>query len=167
MKHKSRRLSRQWALQILCQAEARMLPLQQQTAVVSDTTADGLSPADKQQLHELTRLFFSHYSQTPQPDPYCLCLVDGVADLLFRIDEILTHMSQGWKLSRMACVDRNVLRIAVYEMLFGPKLPKQVVMNEAIEVARQFGTSGSAAFVNGVLDALAHRHLKPDNQGMR
>lgn len=166
MAQPSRRHSRQWALQILCQAEGQMLQSMQERPVRAlGDGCWGLLPADKKQLQQLAHLFFTRYCNQQHPDAYALHLVSGVADSLFRIDDVLGRVSKGWKVSRMACIDRNVLRIAVYELLFGPKLPKRVVMNEAIEVARHFGASGSAAFVNGVLDALARHHLEPVKQG--
>ncbi|MEM7589026.1 MAG: transcription antitermination factor NusB [Myxococcota bacterium] len=165
MTQPSRRHSRQWALQILCQAETQVLQATQERSMEKpDNPCLGLPSSDKERLHQLAQLFFSRYCHQQHPDAYALHLVDGVAGFLFRIDDVLGRVSKGWKVSRMACIDRNVLRIAVYELLFGPKMPKRVVMNEAIEVARQFGTSGSAAFVNGVLDALAQHHLEAANK---
>jgi N utilization substance protein B len=82
-------------------------------------------------------------------------LVLGVVANLKEIDERLERASPRWRLSRMAAVDRNVLRIAAYELLFEPEIPAEVVIDEAIEIARRYAGEASPAFVNGVLDQLA------------
>jgi N utilization substance protein B len=82
-------------------------------------------------------------------------LVAGVAEHRAVIDQRIETCSKNWTLSRMARVDLNILRMAVYELLFCPGIPKNVTINEAIEVARKFGTGDSPAFVNGILDEIA------------
>lgn len=82
---------------------------------------------------------------------YCLAAYDGVTGRAEEIDRRLTDAAQNWRLPRMTPVDRNVLRLGVWELLEG-KEPPAVVLNEAIELARRYGTAGSPAFVNGVLD---------------
>jgi N utilization substance protein B len=77
-------------------------------------------------------------------------------------DRLLTETAQHWSLGRMTPVDRNVLRLATHEMTAHPQTPIKVVINEAIELARFFGDTESAAFVNGVLDALARARTRPD-----
>jgi len=62
--------------------------------------------------------------------------------------------ADNWKMERMSCVDRNILRIAVYEMLLCPDIPPKVSINEAIEVGKKFGTEESGAFINGILDSV-------------
>jgi len=81
-------------------------------------------------------------------------LVDGVQAAKTELDRRIERVAAHWKISRMAVVDRNVLRMALYEMGLRPETPVAVVFDEAIEVARRFGTEESARFVNGVLDAL-------------
>jgi len=81
-------------------------------------------------------------------------LVDGVYAARDGLDARIAEAAQRWKLERMAVVDRNILRMALYEMNRRPQTPAAVVIDEAIEVARRFGTEESARFVNGVLDAL-------------
>ena len=82
-------------------------------------------------------------------------LVLGVAQNLKAIDECIGRASERWKLERLARVDRNVLRVAAYELLFEPETPTEVVIDEAVEIARRFAGDSSPAFVNGVLDAIA------------
>jgi N utilization substance protein B len=87
---------------------------------------------------------------------YCLALYDGTLARQAEIDPILTATATNWRLSRMHPADRNVLRLATYELLFDPAAqPTEVVLNEAIELARRFGSGDSAKFVNGVLDKVA------------
>ena len=81
-------------------------------------------------------------------------LVDGVYAARDRLDAKIGAAAKRWRLERMAVVDRNILRMALYEMNRRPQTPTAVVIDEAIEVARRFGTEESARFVNGVLDAL-------------
>ncbi len=81
-------------------------------------------------------------------------LVRGVAEHRRRVDLAIEEASQHWRLDRMARVDRNVLRLAVYELLC-TDVPVRVVINEAIELGKKFGSESSGAFVNGVLDKIA------------
>ena len=76
------------------------------------------------------------------------------------LDERIRSRAEHWRISRMAVVDRNILRLAVYELLFEPAVPAKVTINEAIEIAKKFGTSESSRFINGVLDRI-HRELRP------
>ena len=81
-------------------------------------------------------------------------LVRGVAESRRAIDDTIERISTNWRLDRMAKVDRNVLRLAVYELL-RTDVPVKVVINEAIELGKKFGSESSGAFVNGVLDRVA------------
>ncbi len=80
-------------------------------------------------------------------------LVEGTVDRIEEIDKILIETSEHWRLGRMSTVDRNVLRLAVYELLT-KSTPPGVVINEALEVAKRYSTPESTAFVNGILDAV-------------
>jgi N utilization substance protein B len=94
--------------------------------------------------------------EDPEMTAYCLALYDGTLAHQAEIDPILTATATNWRLSRMHPADRNVLRIATYELLFDPTAqPTEVVINEAIELARRFGSADSAKFINGVLDKVA------------
>ncbi len=92
-------------------------------------------------------------------DEYSGVLVRGVIDNLTDIDGRIESCSERWRIDRIAVVDRNVLRIAVYELLHRPQIPYRVVIDEAIEVAKTFGTVDSGAFVNGLLDEL-HKSIR-------
>jgi len=86
-------------------------------------------------------------------------LVRGVQSERPAIDEIIQRTSTNWKLDRMARVDRNILRLAVYELLRRGDVPVRVTLNEAIELGKKFGSEESSSFVNGVLDRIAHQTL--------
>ncbi|MDF2960020.1 MAG: transcription antitermination factor NusB [Paenibacillus sp.] len=78
-------------------------------------------------------------------------LVDGTVSNKLRIDELLSDYLKGWQMDRLSRVDREVLRLAAYEMVYRDDVPPKVVVNEAIELAKHFGTEESGKFVNGVL----------------
>ena len=82
-------------------------------------------------------------------------LVAGVMENREALDKIIKGQSTNWSISRMTRVDINILRIATFELLFRSDIPKNVTMNEAIEVAKKFGTEESPAFINGILDEIA------------
>jgi len=86
--------------------------------------------------------------------PFCLGLYDGVVAQQSDIDRRLSAAAENWRLVRMAAVDRNVLRLGAYELLHTPDTPPNVALDEAIELARRYGSADSPAFVNGVLDRL-------------
>ncbi len=86
--------------------------------------------------------------------PFTLGVYDGVLAHAGDVDKKLAEAASNWRLSRMAVVDRNVLRIGAYELLFTPETPANVVIDEAIELARRYGSKDSPGFVNGVLDRL-------------
>jgi transcription antitermination protein NusB len=93
---------------------------------------------------------------------FCWELVDGVVAHRSEIDPRLQATADNWRLERMTAVDRNTLRMGAYELLFAAeKAPPAVVVNEAIELARRYGTADSPAFVNGILDRLAHEQPPP------
>ncbi len=79
-------------------------------------------------------------------------LVRGVTQHWAELDETLTKLSQNWRLERMAIVERNVIRIALYELKYCETVPVNVVLNEAVELAKRYGTAKGAAFTNGLLD---------------
>lgn len=88
-------------------------------------------------------------------------LVKGTLDNREKIDDMITAQADNWRLERMPAVDRNVLRLAIYEMLFETDTPKLVVVDEAIELAKKFGSEQSGRFVNGLLDGLLKQHTFP------
>lgn len=85
---------------------------------------------------------------------FCLFLYDGVIANLTDIDTKISAAAENWRIARMPAVDRNILRLGAFELLFMKDTPAAVAFDEAIELARRFGTADSSAFVNGVLDRL-------------
>ncbi len=85
---------------------------------------------------------------------YTAVLVRGVVEHQARIDELLSQYSEGWTLDRMPAVDRNVLRLGVYEMLYADDVPDAVAVSEAMSLVRDLSTDDSPAFVNGVLGSI-------------
>ena len=106
------------------------------------------------------KVFWQHYPPEDDVEEFSNQIVEGVIRNRSEIDRLIELHSTHWKLSRMAYVDRNILRMAVYELLYCHDIPHSVTLNEAIEVAKKFGTEESGAFINGVLDNIA-KELKP------
>jgi len=102
--------------------------------------------------------FWEMNEHSPQVREFATHLFEGSVARLKEIDELIQSHAENWRLSRMAAVDRNILRLAVYELLSEEKTPSTVVINEALEVARKFSTHESAQFVNGILDSI-RKHL--------
>ena len=86
---------------------------------------------------------------------YTVTLVQGVADRQARIDELISQYAEGWTLDRMPAVDRNVLRLAVFELLWSDDVPDAVAISEALHLVRDLSTDESPAFVNGVLGQIS------------
>jgi N utilization substance protein B len=97
----------------------------------------------------------------PALQDFCLSLVDGVLAHQAEIDQKLAAAAENWRLARMSTVDRNLLRLGTFEMLYQKENPPAVVLDEVIELARRFGTGDSSAFVNGVLDRLRREAAPP------
>ncbi len=98
--------------------------------------------------------FCSSFAPDKPTQPFFHRLVDGVQENRKAIDSVIEQFSSNWKLSRMSGVDRNVLRIAVFELLYCADIPPKVSINEAIDVGKRFGTDESGAFINGILDSI-------------
>jgi N utilization substance protein B len=88
-------------------------------------------------------------------------LVRGTAEHREEIDELIRSQADNWRLERMPVVDRNILRLAIYEMLHEPEVPKLVVVDEAIELAKKYGSDQSGRFINGLLDGLLKQRAFP------
>jgi transcription antitermination protein NusB len=95
----------------------------------------------------------------PPVNPYTVTLVEGVATRQARIDELLDAHAEGWSLARMPIIDRNLLRIATYEILYVDDVPDAVAVSEAVHLASELSTDESSGFVNGLLARLVE--LKP------
>ena len=101
-----------------------------------------------------TELFGQHAEAGKKALPYARHLVQGIYSQLAEIDALLAEHSHNWRVMRMSSVDRNILRIAVFEMQAGKDAPVQVVINEALEIAKRYSVADSVPFINGILDAV-------------
>jgi N utilization substance protein B len=98
---------------------------------------------------------FAFLASSAEGRDFAQLLVRGVAEQAGAIDEMIRKVSEHWRLERMPRVDRNILRLSAYELMFMPEVPRRVTLNEAIELAKRYGGEGSPGFVNGVLDRIA------------
>jgi transcription antitermination protein NusB len=132
----SRRKSRQRALQILFLWDARRQPVEDAIRAYYETL---------------------YAEQEPEHDPFVDDLVRGTVDHVTEVDALISRHAEHWRMERMPAVDRNILRLAVYEMTHGGT-PAAVAIDEALELARRFSHEESVQFLNGVLDAI-HREV--------
>ncbi len=108
----------------------------------------------KDASEEMLAHFCGCFCTSKKSRPFLIKLVNGVIDKKAQIDTLVEQFSQNWKISRMSCVDRNVMRIAVYEMLYCDDIPPKVSINEAVDIGKKFGTQESGAFINGIMDSI-------------
>lgn len=106
----------------------------------------------KTEAEEGMRLFWEYFPVDMEARAFCTQLVLGTLDRLLVIDELLSEASENWSLNRMSVVDRNILRLATYELIDRPEIPPSVSLNEAIEIAKKYSSPDAAVFINGVLD---------------
>ncbi len=136
----TRRLSRKIALQFLYQID-------------SASRGGYVLTSD---FHSDFKSFSSFHYPTADGEmlKFASMLSRGVVENIEAVDSIINRCSEHWKVSRMSMIDRNVLRFSVYEIVFLSDIPLPVTINEAIEVAKEFGSETSSAFVNGILDKI-------------
>lgn len=125
-----RRKSRELALQALYQAELSGLP------------APNLD------------CMCEHFRVAQKAVPYAREILDGIEDHRQEIDAMLREHAKNWRLDRMSVVDRNLIRIGIFELVFSKEMPASVAINEAIEIAKSFSCDESSSFINGILDAV-------------
>ncbi|MFC1514646.1 transcription antitermination factor NusB [Candidatus Omnitrophota bacterium] len=123
--------ARQSALQILYQTEVARIPHQ-----------------------EAVQDYFASNAFGPPHQDFTAQLVSGVSSRLEALDEVITRYAKNWQISRMAVVDKNILRMGVYELLHVEDIPPKVTINEAVELAKKFGDLDSPKFINGILDSI-------------
>ncbi len=127
----SRRMARELAFQILFQVDIGKIPWKDALRIM----------IDENEIPEHSQVFLEE-------------LVSGVMDKLQEVDYLLSRSSEEWPLQRMASTDRNILRLAVYELLHQKDIPVEVTINEAVEIAKKFGDDDSGRFVNGILGTI-------------
>jgi len=99
-------------------------------------------------------LFCGLFQVNKKARSYAVTLLQGITDNLQRIDQLIADSASNWRMVRIAATDRNLLRIAVFEMMKQDDVPPQVAINEAVEIAKRFAGEDSPKFINGVLDAV-------------
>lgn len=114
-------------------------------------------PGSREAVEAELELFTGIFDVSKKALPYGRQLILGIAAGVVEIDALLAEHSHNWRLERMSLVDRNILRIAVYEMMHVEDAPMQVVINEALEVAKRYSIDNSVPFINGILDAVQSR----------
>lgn len=109
-------------------------------------------------------LFWEHFDRGEESNDFARELVEGVVRERERIDALISASAEHWKLPRLSRVDLGVLRLATYELLQHREIPASVTLDEAVEIARRFGSEESAGFVNGVLDHVASELGRKDTR---
>lgn len=137
-----RRKARELALQILFQADVGNLPIEE----AMETTLAEATDMDEEIRN------------------YAAQLVRGVWEQKDKLDKQIQSVATNWTIERMAAIDRNLIRMALYEILHVPDVPYRVAINEAVELAKEYGTTESRRFVNGVLGALVRKMQLKDKQ---
>lgn len=94
----------------------------------------------------------------PNTREFAIKIFHGTVVHMAKIDEMIQQQADNWRLTRMAVVDRNIIRLSVYEFLHEDDTPKLVIIDEAIEIAKKFGTEKSSQFINGILDGILKRY---------
>ena len=137
---KKRRISRETALQFLYQYDTKLTPqdktnldFKNEFELFISTTEDNIS----QEIMD-----------------FAVLLSSGTCQHIEAIDSLIENYSENWKISRISKIDRNILRIAIYEMVYLRTIPPPVTINEAIEIAKRFGAEDSSSFINGMLDKI-------------
>ena len=163
-----RREGREAAIQFLFQQDFHL-----QTHETDPSVASGKEPfpdADFWRLRNAEEDFDGD-TQVPSRTPiapkaraFAEGLIRGVFSHRDALDELITRFSRNYRLSRLAAVDRNILRLAVYEILHNKEVPPVVAINEAIELAKQFGSEESGRFVNGLLDRIRAESQRPPRE---
>lgn len=142
---RKRTLARECALKILYQAEITRRAIDQAAA---------LFWSEKEDQDKIVKEFSDR-------------LTSGTQQHIQAIDEKITQYATNWQIKRMAVIDRNVLRVGVFELLFAPDIPPKVTINEAVDLAKKYGDLDSSKFVNGILDKIHKSELadgKPSNE---
>ena len=103
---------------------------------------------------EMLAHFCENFQPSEKSQPFFLKLVNGVLETKGELDALIDRFSKNWDISRMSCVDRNVMRIAVFELRYCDDIPPKVSINEAVDVGKKFGTEESGAFINGIMDSI-------------
>lgn len=114
-------------------------------------------------LTEALRLFCEHFKAPESIRNFAFELARGVHEHREAIDTLIRRFSEHWRLERMPTVDRNILRLAAYELVYRPDIPAKVSINEAVDLGKKYGSEDSGSFINGILDRI-RLHLEGEEQ---
>lgn len=116
-------------------------------------------------VREGMALFWDHFDAPEGARPFAALLIEGAWYNKKQSDDLISSCSENWSMSRMSKVDKNILRMAVYELLHCPDIPPKVTLNEAIDLGKTFGSENSGSFINGILDAIYMKlNMNEDSQ---
>lgn len=153
---RKRTRSREFALQILYEIDIAQVACEEAIKEFWEERTDLELSADEREVLEADK-------DEAEVREYAERLVRGVYGHIQATDPIIEKYAENWKMDRMACVDRNILRLATFEILHADDIPVKVAINEAVELAKRYGEGDSSKFVNGILDRIAKTHGKTDS----
>ncbi|MBN2515167.1 MAG: transcription antitermination factor NusB [Deltaproteobacteria bacterium] len=113
-------------------------------------------------VDEAVELFWNNFEAPENVREFSTHLIRGTHSQLMEIDELIKSCSENWSLDRMSKVDKNILRLAVFELVYCDDIPPKVTLNEAIDLGKYYGSENSGSFINGILDALYTKLLQED-----
>jgi len=113
-------------------------------------------------VKEAVELFWNNFDAPDEVRTFSSLLIEGTWLKVDAIDSLISSCSENWSIARMSRVDKNILRMAVYELLYCHDIPPKVTLNEAIDLGKVYGSENSGSFINGILDALYGRLCKED-----
>jgi len=118
----------------------------------------------KQDPSKVLAQFQQHFSPNEEKDEFLEGLVLGVLDHSQEIDRLIERFSENWRLERMSIIDRNILRMASFELIYCEDIPPKVTLNEAIDLGKEYGSEDSGSFINGILDRIDKEVVKNNSQ---
>jgi len=104
------------------------------------------------------------FSSSEGTDEFAERIILGVLDHGQEIDQLIERFSKNWRLDRMNLVDRNILRMAIFELLYCNDIPPKVTLNEAVDLGKRYGSEDSGSFINGILDRIQKEVIQKPNQ---
>jgi N utilization substance protein B len=123
----------------------------------------------KQDVGTALTQFRENFISDGKADDFIQRLVQGVLEHCPELDRLIEQYSENWRLDRINLVDRNILRMALFELLYCEEIPPKVTINEAIDLGKRFGSEDSGSFINGILDCIQHevirKPLEPKSPG--
>jgi N utilization substance protein B len=114
----------------------------------------------KEEAHRALAQFQEHFSSQGEGDEFLRRLVLGVLEHHWELDRLIEQYLENWRLDRINVVDRNILRMALFELLYCEDIPPKVTINEAIDLGKRYGSEDSGSFINGILDRIQNEVVK-------